>query len=91
MSFPFALMALGAFSSADAVDHARRVLAGAPRCSCCPSHRAHVAKYVGSTLFVDDDPHELSQAVPTSERTPWTERLIAACIVLHGRAREARS
>jgi hypothetical protein len=91
MSIPFALMALGAGSPQQGAAAARSVLARAPRCGCCRSHWEHLAKYVGSLLFLDDDPRRLAEAVPRSERTPWTERLFAACIVLHGRARVARS
>ncbi len=82
-----AVRALGATCSADATARATRVLDDAPRCGCCISHRVHLTKYVGSTLYIDDDPRQLAEAVPARERTAWTERLFAACIILYGRAR----
>ena len=89
MSCWSALLALGAVTPSDAVATAQHVMERAPRCGCCISHRVHLARYVGSTLFRDDDPRQLTEAVPRSERTGWTERLFAACIVLHGRERVA--
>jgi hypothetical protein len=86
-----AFHALGAASSAEAIRAARHVLDDAPGCGCCISHRVHLTRYVGSTLFLDDDPRQLAQAVPPRERTVWTERLFAACIVLYGRTRVTRS
>ncbi len=82
---------LDAHSAAEALSAATRVLDMAPRCGCCISHRVHLARYVGSTFFVDDEPQKLARALPPRERTPWTERVIAACIVLYGRARETWS
>jgi hypothetical protein len=82
-----ALEMLGARDRRSAHDLAVREVRRAPRCFCCVSQRAHLAIHVGSTLFLDDDPFQLQQAVPIEERAFVTPQLIAALIVLHGRAR----
>jgi hypothetical protein len=66
---------------------AEHQLARVTPCRCCVNPRVHLSRYIGSTLFLDDDPAELQQAIPPAERARWTVRLIAACIVLYGRAR----
>ncbi len=66
---------------------AQRQLTSAPRCRCCVSARVHLARYVGSTLFFDDNPEQLQLALPASDRGWLTPRLIAACIALYGRER----
>jgi hypothetical protein len=66
---------------------AERELARAPYCGCCVSPRVHLAKFVGSTLFLDDKPSSLRSALPFAERARWSERLIGALIVLFGRPR----
>jgi hypothetical protein len=71
----------------DARNEAERELARAPRCGCCVSPRVHLAKYVGSTLFFDDAPESLRRALPSAERARWSDRLLAAFIMLYGRAR----
>ena len=43
---------------------AERELLRAPRCACCVSPRVHLAKYIGSTLFSDDNPATLRRALP---------------------------
>ena len=53
---------------------AEREVAEAPRCGCCVTARVHLVKYVGSTLFLDDDPEQLQLAFPASERAEWTPR-----------------
>jgi hypothetical protein len=78
---------LGAATHGEAIAVAMRILERAPRCGCCISHRVHLSRYVGTLLFYDDAPSRLVDAIPASERTEWSERLFAACIVLHGRAR----
>ena len=80
-----ALDTLGAASWPEAREMAQRVLGRGPHCLCCVSARVHLARYVGSTLFFDDDPEELRQALPPGEQLGARE--IAACIVLHGRER----
>ena len=82
-----ALAALGAATLAEAGLEAERELARAPHCGCCMSPRVHLAKFVGSTLFLDDDPAMLRLALPSAERARWSERLVAALIVSYGRAR----
>jgi hypothetical protein len=82
-----ALVALGAATPSEACRRAERELARAPRCGCCVSPRVHLTKYVGSTLFFDDDPASLRRALPQAERARWSDRLIAAFIMLYGRAR----
>jgi hypothetical protein len=49
--------------------------------------RQHLSKRLGSTLFLDDNPAELQRALPRAEHEHWTERLLAACILLWGRPR----
>jgi hypothetical protein len=66
---------------------AEREVSRAPRCSCCLTARVHLAKYIGSTLFLDDNPDQLQLALPIAERAQWTPRLLAAFILLSGRAR----
>jgi hypothetical protein len=86
---PSTLAALGAATLTDARRTAKRELRLASPCGCCTSARAHLARYVGSTLFLDDRPDQLHQALPSEEREHFPLRLIAACIVLYGRARIA--
>jgi hypothetical protein len=78
---------LGAEHPEEARVAAERELARGPRCRCCLAPRVHLARYVGSTIFTDDDPAALLRAIPLAERGEWSERLIAACIVLHARPR----
>jgi hypothetical protein len=76
---------------ADNLTHARSLaeteLARGPRCGCCLTPQIHLTRFVGSTLFLDDDPTKLLAAFPRDARGQFTTRLIAACIVLFGRAR----
>jgi hypothetical protein len=44
---------------------------------------------VGSTLFLDDDPESLANAFEAPDRDKFAARVLAACIVLLGREREA--
>ncbi len=82
-----AFAALGARDPRSALEAAEREVSRAPRCLCCISPRAHLAAHIGTTLFLDDDPEKLRDALPADERASWTPRLLAALIVLHGRAR----
>jgi hypothetical protein len=82
-----ALATLGASSPSQARADAERELARARPCRCCLTPRIHLTKYVGSTLFLDDDPAELQRAIPRAEHSSWTQRLVAACIILYGRPR----
>ncbi len=82
-----ALDALDAQSPSEACTLAANELARARRCGCCLTPRIHLATYVGSTLFLDDDPAELQRAIPRAEQAVWTKRLVAACIILYGRPR----
>jgi hypothetical protein len=70
---------------------AEQVLAGARRCRYCSSLLAHIFDRIGSTLFLDDDPDALVEAFDVSERDRFSRRVLAACIVLMGRPREAAS
>jgi hypothetical protein len=81
------LLALGAASLAEARAAAERELAHGPHCRCCVSPRVHLAQWVGSLLFLDDDPAELQRALPVGERAEWPLRRLAACITLWGRVR----
>jgi hypothetical protein len=67
---------------------AERELQRAPRCNCCISPRVHLTTYIGSILFSDDTPATLRRALPAAERERWSERLLAAFILLFGRPRE---
>jgi hypothetical protein len=82
-----ACAALGADDAAEARLEAERELARGPRCRCCLTPRVHLSRFVGSTLFADDDPATLLQAIPRDAREQFDTRLIAACIVVYGRAR----
>jgi hypothetical protein len=79
------LSALGVATWPQARTQAQRELLRGPRCRCCVSARVHLGRFVGSTLFFDDDPEKLRLALPPAERL--TTREIAACIVLYGRER----
>jgi len=82
-----------AFAALDAADpawaraEAERELARGPRCRCCTTALVHLGKYVGSILFLDDNPELLQRALPPDDRARFGVRAIAACIVLYGRAR----
>lgn len=67
------------------------VLAKARRCPRCRALLAHVFECVGSTLFLDDDPHALIGSFQPAERDQFSERVLAALIVLQGRPRSAPS
>jgi hypothetical protein len=75
------------FSGLPTRAEAERELARGPRCRCCVHARVHLTRYIGSTLFFDDNPEQLQLALPAADRERFTPRLIAACIVLFGRAR----
>lgn len=79
--------ALGSDDPPKARAEAERELARGPRCRCCLSARVHLSKYVGSLLFLDDNPELLRRALPAADTARFTVRVIAACIVLYGRAR----
>ena len=70
-----------------ATHRARMILQSAPRCQCCSTPASHVISIIGSTFFLDDEPGLLARAFPAGERGEALEQLIAACIVLLGRAR----
>jgi hypothetical protein len=84
-----AVRLLGARHLPEARHRAEHTLKGARRCACCASLLTHVFDRVGSTLFLDDDPETLAQALEESERDQFSPRVLAACIVLLGRARVA--
>jgi hypothetical protein len=86
-ALPKALIVLGADTFSEAVASARREIDRGPFCRCCVSAHVHLTRFVGSTLFLDDDPRQLQLAIPPEERLKWTPRVLAACIVLYGRAR----
>jgi hypothetical protein len=82
-----AFEALGTDDPRRARAQAKRELARGPRCLCCLSPRVHLSKFVGSLLFLDDNPELLHRALPAADWARFTVRTIAACIVLYGRAR----
>jgi len=82
-----ALATLASRSPDEARLDAERELARAQPCGCCLTLRIHLTKYIGSTLFTDDDPAALQRAIPRHEHRRWTQRLLAACVVLWGRPR----
>ena len=77
----------GGHTLEDAVRQARIELASARACPCCATLLAHVHERIGSTLFLDDDPVQLAAAFDATERDVFTPRVLAACVLLYGRAR----
>ncbi len=57
----------------------------------CNNLLEHLFERMGSTFFLDDDPHALAESFEQSERDTLTARVLAACIVLNGRERIAPS
>ena len=87
---PRRLKALDALSVASLPEGRRRadhVLKKAQRCPCCRTLLDHVFDCLGSTLFLDDDPHALVGAFKPSECDKFAEKVLAALIVLKGRPR----
>jgi hypothetical protein len=82
-----AFSVLGVNDAIDARAEAEHELSRATRCRCCVSHRVHLGKYVGSTVFLDDNPQLLHSSLPPADRARFTVRTVAACIVLYGRPR----
>jgi hypothetical protein len=82
-----AVRCLQAHGLPDARREARHVLERARRCTCCTSLLSHLYERLGSTLFLDDDPMALARAFEDAERDSDSARVLAACIVLSGRAR----
>lgn len=82
-----ALQALSAASFGEARRRAAQVLANARRCARCSSLLHHVFDCLGSTLFIDDDPHALVSAFQPTDRDPFAEQVLAALIVVKGRPR----
>lgn len=66
---------------------ARELLRAARPCRCCKTATAHVFDRIGSTLFYDDDPAKLREAFDPEERERFTPEILAAAILVHGRAR----
>lgn len=58
-----------------------------PACACCASILGHVQLRLGTTLYYDDDPAQLTQAFPPAERGAFNPRVLAACVLLTGRPR----
>lgn len=82
-----ALRCSGSLSLRDAVQGAHNVLSAAEH---CPRSKAVLAKRfekLGSVLFLDDDPAHLILAFDAEERDAHTLRLLAACVLVHGRER----
>ena len=71
----------------EATSLARAVYSGAARCVRCRRVLEQRFDRLGSTLFRDDDPHELARCFDVDD--VCTLRLFAACIVLFGRDRES--
>lgn len=67
---------------------ARAVYLAARQCVRCRRVLAQRFDRLGSTLFRDDDPHELACCFDPADGDACTVRLLAACIVLFGRNRE---
>jgi len=84
---PKAFDVLGVKSLSQAKKRATQVLSDALRCPCCQGLLAHLFDRVGSTLFLDDDPSALERCFEPGERDDSAARVLAACIVLSGRAR----
>lgn len=82
-----ALQVLGAKTLGAARRRASKVLSDALRCPRCQKLLGHVFDNLGSTLFLDDDPAALECSFDPSERDAFAARVLAACIVLSGRAR----
>jgi hypothetical protein len=85
LAAPPALDVLYAADWPQARAEAKRIIERGPHCRCCVGPRVHLTRFIGSTLFFDDDPEKLRLALPPGDRL--TARVIAACIVLHGRER----
>jgi hypothetical protein len=82
-----AFKSLSVESLAEARRRAEHVLAKAERCQRCTSLLNHVFDCLGSTLFLDDDPHVLIGAFKPTECDQFSEQVLAAIIVLKGRNR----
>lgn len=82
-----ALCNVDAATLSDARRRAHAELLRPTPCSCCDSLVEHVHRRLGSTFFLDDDPEQLCRAFPASERSQFTPRLLAACVVALGRRR----
>jgi hypothetical protein len=82
-----ALAALRVASLREARRRAARVLTKAQRCPRCRTLLDHVFDCLGSTLFIDDDPHALMSAFKPTECDQFSEKVLAALIVLNGRPR----
>ena len=84
-----ALCFFDAISVDEAQPAAKEVIAGVSRCPRCSRVLAQRFDRLGSNLFYDDDPRELSKAFDSADRDGCTLRLLAACIILFGRERMA--
>jgi len=82
-----ALEALRVATLGEARRRADHVLAKAKRCQSCRTLLAHVFDCLGSTLFMDDDPHVLRSAFQPADCDQFSERVLAALIVRNGRPR----
>ncbi len=75
----------------DSLDLARlrasAALRDAAQCSGCCSVLRQRFDRLGSALYWDDDPKQLISAFDPADREPCSLRVLAACILLHGRAR----
>src|SRR5215831_3463323 len=67
---------------------ARAFLASIQYCPRCWRAHERMHERIGSELFQDDDPLALIWAFAPEDRNPCTAQVIAASIVLFGRARE---
>ena len=82
-----AFLYLDATSFEEARQSALRVLELAADCPRCKRVLHQLHERIGSTLFLDDDPRLLARAFDAADREGCAQSVLAACIVLFGRAR----
>ena len=81
------LRALGVTSLPAGRRRAHSIVSKAKRCPRCKTLLSHLFDCVGSTLFLDDDPHALMGAFKPTECDRFSEQVLAALIILQGRPR----
>ena len=81
------LRALGVTALPAGRRRAQAIVSKAKRCPRCRTLLSHLFDCVGSTLFLDDDPHALMGAFKATECDRFSEQVLAALIILRGRPR----